>query len=216
MENIEIQANKRTVVGKKVKVLRREGQLPAIIYGQGIEPIPISLQKREATRTIAGITSSSLVNLLVDDETITTLIRDRQFDPVTNELLHVDFLKVSLTEKLTTNVGLEFVGESVAVKELGGIPVTSSEFIEIEALPQDLPDRIEVDLSVLEEIGDSIFVKDLVLPPNIRVLTHPEELVVSIMAPAAEVEEEEEEEVFEEGEEPELVERGKQEEPEED
>ena len=148
----------------------------------------------------------------VDGNDVTTLVRDRQFDPVSGQLLHVDFLRVSLTERIRTSVRLDFQGDAPAVKNFGGILVTGQEQLDIEALPQDLPDRIEVDLSLLEEIGDSIFVSDLNIPEDVELLTSLEEMVIVVTAPAAEPEpEEEEEEEIVEGEEPEVIERGKQE-----
>lgn len=212
MEEIVLQASEREVIGKKVKVLRREGLLPAIVYGQGIDPIPISMDMREAVRILARTSSSTLIHIDVDGNDVTTLVRDRQFDPVSGQLLHVDFLRVSLTERIRTSVRLDFQGDAPAVKNFGGILVTGQEQLDIEALPQDLPDRIEVDLSLLEEIGDSIFVSDLNIPEDVELLTSLEEMVIVVTAPAAEPEpEEEEEEEIVEGEEPEVIERGKQE-----
>jgi len=158
--------------------------------------------------------SSSLIDLEIDGEKHTTLVREKQRDPVTGIVLHIDFYEVSMTEKLQTNVMLEFQGESPAVKELMGVLVTVLESLEIECLPQDLPDRIVADLSTLEEIGDSLYVRDILLPPNIELITDIDGLVVVISAPAVEeIEEVEEIEITEE--EPEVIERGKEEEVEE-
>jgi len=211
MEEVLLQASKRDVVGKKVKALRREGLLPAIVYGRGISPVPISLNTRNANQILSAISSSSLVVLEIDGEKHTTLIRDKQRDPVTEDVLHIDFHEVSMTEKLRTEVMLDFQGESPAVKELMGVLVTVLESLEIECLPQDLPDRIVADLSSLEEIGDSLYVRDISLPPNIELISDIEEMVVIISPPAVEeIEEIEEVEITEE--EPEVIERGKEEE----
>ncbi len=211
MEEVLLQARKRDVVGKQVKTLRREGILPAIVYGRGISSIPISLNTRNANQILSAISSSSLVVLEIDGEKHTTLIRDKQRDPVTEDILHIDFHEVSMTEKLRTEVMLDFQGESPAVKELMGVLVTVLESLEIECLPQDLPDRIVADLSSLEEIGDSLYVRDISLPPNIELISDIEEMVVIISPPAVEeIEEIEEVEITEE--EPEVIERGKEEE----
>jgi len=211
MEEVLLQASKRDVVGKQVKTLRREGILPAIVYGRGISTIPISLNARNANQILSAISSSSLVVLEIDGEKHTTLIRDKQRDPVTGGVLHIDFHEVSMTEKLRTNVMLEFQGESLAVKELMGVLVIVLESLEIECLPQDLPDRIVADLSTLEEIGDSLYVRDIILPPNIELISDIDGLVVVISAPAVEeIEEVEEVEITDE--EPEVIERGKEEE----
>ncbi|MFC2055012.1 50S ribosomal protein L25 [Chloroflexota bacterium] len=214
MEEVLLQASKRDEVGKKVKALRREGILPAIVYGRGISSIPISLNIRNANQMLSATSSSSLVILEIDGKKHTTLIRDKQRDPVTEEILHIDFHVVSMTEKLRTNVMLDFQGESPAVKELMGVLVNVLEYLEIECLPQDLPKRIVADLSTLEEIGDSLYVRDIILPPNIELITDIDEMVVIISAPAVEeIEEIEEVEITEE--EPEVIERGKEEEGEE-
>jgi len=216
MDEIVLQATNRKVIGKKVKVIRREGVLPAIIYGQGIDPRPISMDMRESTRILSTVSSSTLVRVEVEGEDVTTLIRDRQKDPVTGALLHIDFLRVSLTETLRATVSLDFSEEAPAVKNYGGILVTGQESLEIECLPQDLPDRIHVEMAALENIGDAIYVRDLTVPPNIDVLTSIEEMVILVTAPAAEPEPEEEIEEIEEGEEPEVIEKGRKEEGEEE
>jgi len=214
MEEVLLQVSKRDVVGKQVKTLRREGILPAIVYGREISSIPISLNNHKANQILSAITSSNLVVLDIDGEKHTTLVREKQRDPVTGEVLHIDFYEVSMTEKLRTNVMLEFQGESPAVKELMGVLVNVTESLEIECLPQDLPNRIVADLSTLEEIGDSLYIRDIILPPNIELISDIDGLVVVISAPAVEeIEEVEELEITEE--EPEVIERGKEEEVEE-
>lgn len=210
MAEVLLQVSKRDVVGKQVKTLRRDGLLPAIVYGRGISSIPISINSREANRILSAITSSNLVVLDIDGDKHTTLVREKQRDPVTGEVLHMDFYEVSMTEKLRTNVGLEFQGESPAVKELMGVLVTVMESLEVECLPQDLPNQIVADLSTLEEIGDSLYVRDISLPPNVELISDIDGLVVVISPPAVEeIEEVEEVEITEE--EPEVIERGKEE-----
>jgi large subunit ribosomal protein L25 len=218
MEEIVLQANHREAIGKQVKVLRRKGMLPAIIYGKGISPIPISLDYRVVSRVLSKTTTSHLVVVDLGDSQHTTLVRERQRHPVTGNLLHIDFLEVSLTETLRTSVMIELKGESPAVKNYNGVVVTGIETLEVECLPNDLPERIIVDISILNEIGDSIFIRDIPVPPNVEFLTDPDEMLVLITHPVAEEEEEVEEiEELEEEEEPEVIERGKkEEEPEEE
>lgn len=211
MEEVVLIAEKREVIGKKVKVLRRSGELPAILYGHHITPLPILLNHRDANRILPEISSSHLVIVDVEGEKHTTLVRAKQRHPVTGELQHVDFMAVSLTEKLRAKVVLELVGDSPAVQELGGILVTGQEDIEVECLPKDLPERITVDLSCLVKIGDALHVRDLVVPASVNVLSNVEDMVVLITMPAVEVVEEEEEEKIVEGE-PEVIEKGKKEE----
>lgn len=215
MEEVVIKANKREVIGKKVNSLRREGKLPAIVYGHNIEAIPITLDMREAYRSLERLSPSALVIVEIDGEQHYTLIRDRQRNPVKGSIIHIDFQAVSLTEKVRADVSITLVGEAPAVENFLGILVPSLEQLSIECLPKDLPNRIEVDVSALEQIGDSILVSDLTIPEGIEVLSDPDDVVAVVIAQAEE--EEEEEEIEEEEElEPEVVDRGKREEEEEE
>lgn len=217
MDEVVIKANHRQVVGKKVKVLRREGILPAVVYGHNVDSIPISLDMREASRILERISPSALVVVDVDGEQHYTLVRDKQRNPIRGSILHVDFQAVSLDETVRADLNIKIVGEAPAVETYLGIVVPSLEQLSIECLPKDLPDNIEVDISGLNEIGDSLLVRDLVAPNGVEILSDPEDVVVVVIAQAAEEEVEEEEvEVVEEGMEPEVIERGKREEGEED
>jgi large subunit ribosomal protein L25 len=175
MEEFLISAKSRDVIGKQVKALRRGGRLPAVIYGHNLDPIAIDLDTREASRILAGMTSSQFVKIDVDGVSHTALIREKQRHPVRGNLLHVDFLAVSMTEKLRASVSVELEGEAPAAKEYGALIVTSVEMIEVECLPKDLPERITVNLSSLVEIGDAIYVRDIGLPEEVSILTEEEE-----------------------------------------
>lgn len=210
MEKLVIAAEKRTVVGKKVGALRREGKLPGVIYGHKIEPTAIVMDLKEATRVLSMATSSSLLTIELDGKEQSVLIREGQRDHLKNRFLHVDFQVVSLTEKIRAEVNIEITGTAPAVKDVGGVVVEGLNSVHVEALPTDLPERVTVDISGLNEIGDSILVKDIKFSSNVEVLTPEDEMVVLITSPAAEVEEEAEE--LEEGLEPEVIEKGKKEE----
>jgi large subunit ribosomal protein L25 len=212
MEEIVLQAKNRNVIGKQVKALRRQGGLPAILYGS-IDPQPITLDAHGAERVLNSVTSSHLITIEVDGAPHSVLVRERQRNPLTGHLIHVDFQVVSLTEKLRARVLLDLVGDAPAVKDHSGVLVTGLESLDVECYPQDLPERITIDLSILREIGDAIYVRDLNLPEAVEVLAEPEEMVILVTAPEAEPVEEEEEVVVEavEGE-PEVIERGKKEE----
>lgn len=214
MEEVVIKATKREVIGKHVKVMRREGKIPAVIYGRGIEPTPIILDLRESTRTLVGLPTSALVNIDLDGQRLMALVREKQRDFIRGTLKHIDFQAVSTKEKIRVAVGIVLNGEAPAVDVYNGILVTSTEQVMVECFPQDLIDEITVDISGLAEIGDAIYVRDLNIPAAIELLTDPDDLVVVVTAPAAE-EVEEVEEAVAEGEEPERVERRKEEEPEE-
>jgi large subunit ribosomal protein L25 len=216
MEKVIIEAEKRDVTGKQVRALRREGKLPAVIYGYGIDPISIVLDSHSASRTLARASSSTLVTIELAGKQYPTLVRERQLDFIRNELIHVDFLAVSMTEKITANVGIQVEGTAPAVTEFSAIIVNSLTELEVECLPSDLPERFVVDVSGLVEIGDGVYVRDVTPPANVEILTDPDEIIVVATAQAAEeVEEEEEEELLEgeeELEEPEVIGKGKEEE----
>ncbi len=188
MDKVVLKASKRDVIGKQVKALRREGKLPAVLYGRHVDqPLSILLDQKEAATALGRISSSSLVTIDVDGTEYPALVREKQRDYIKNRLLHVDFLAVSLTEKLTAWVGIELAGLSLAVKDYNAILVTGLDEIEVECLPADLPEKIVVDIAALAKVGDSIHVGDLVLSDKVKVLSAPTEMLV--IATAAKVEE---------------------------
>jgi len=208
MEKVVLKASRRDVIGKQVRAIRRAGQLPAVMYGRHVEkPVAILLDARETGRALASVSSSSLVMLELDGKEYPALIREKQRDYIKNRLLHIDFLVVSLTEKLTASVSVELTGMSLAVKDFNAILVTGLDQVEVECLPADLPERIVIDVSSLDKVGDAIYVRDLVLSEKVKVLDAPDEMLV--IATAAKVEEvvepvaaavtEEEAEVIEKG-----------------
>jgi large subunit ribosomal protein L25 len=219
MEKVVLDAEKRTLTGKQVSKLRREGKIPAVIYGRDYEATPITLDLRNTTNTLAKVSSSTILTVVLDGKEQPTLIREIQKNFIRNEILHIDFLAVSSKEKLRTAVSIVLVGEAPVLDEFDALLVNGIEHIEVECYPQDLPESIEVDLSVLKELGDAIYVKDIATPANVEFLTDGEELVVIANAQKEEAVEEEEELAEGEGEggsEPEVIEHGKKEEEEED
>lgn len=213
MEKLVIAAEKRTTIGKKVKVLRREGKLPGIIYGHKYEPTTIIMDQKDATRVLNQATSSSVVTVDLEGKEVAALVREKQRDYLKNRYLHIDFQAVSLTERIRTYVNIELIGIAPAVKDFSGVVVDGVTAVEVEALPGDLPERFVVDISVLKEIGDSILVSDIEIPEKVELLTPADEMVILVTSPAAE--EEEVVEVEEGGTEPEIIEKGKKEEAEE-
>ena len=212
MEKVHLKASHREVTGKQVKAMRREGQLPAVLYGRHMDkPLALTMDLRDASRALAKVSSSTLVTIDLDGQEHAALVREKQRDFIKNRLLHVDFLAVSLDETLTAHVGIELTGMSLAVKDFNAVLVTGLDEIEIECLPGDLPEKIVLDISALVKVGDSIHVRDLVLSDKIKVLSGPEEMLV--IATAAKVEEEPVAEVAAVvAEEPEVIEKGKKEE----
>ena len=188
MEKVVLQAAKRDVVGKQVKALRREGKLPAVIYGRHTEPMNINLDAHSASLLLGRLTSSSLVTINVDGKEHIALVREKQRDYIKNRLLHVDFMDVSLSEKLRTSVSIHFVGVSQAVKDHNAVLVHNLESIEVESLPADLPEHIDVDISVLKRPGEGIRLKDVQVSDKVRLLGDPETMVA--VATFAKIEEE--------------------------
>jgi len=188
MEKVVLKATKRDVVGKQVKALRREGKLPAVIYGRHTDPVNVNLDAHTASVALAKLTASSLVTIDVEGMEHLALVREKQRDYIKNKLLHVDFLAVSLTEKLRTKVAVHFVGLSLAVKDFNAVMVHNLEELEVECLPADLPERIEVDISVLNRPGEGIRLRDVHVSDNVRLLGDPDTMVA--VATFAKVEEE--------------------------
>ena len=217
--DVILEAQKRAVTGRKVGALRRQGFLPGIIYGrigkEQIDPILIQLDLHEASKTINKLTASSFVKLNVEGKQYPVILREAQRDVILRTLLHVDFMAVSLTEKLHASVPIELIGQAPAEINMAAVVVTGISELEIECLPQDLPDRIEVDATVLVDMESVIHVKDLDLPENIDVLSDPDELIAGVTYVTIEEEEEEEEdelaELLDEDVEPEVIEKGKKE-----
>ena len=215
MDEVVLKASSRTVLGKQVKAIRREGKLPAVVYGHHIAPMSIVMDLRDTSRSLQGLAPSALVTVEVEGTPYKALVKEKQRNKITGTLLHVDFLAVSMTEKLRSQVYLEIVGLAPAIKDFDGVLVSGSDEVEVECLPQDLPERIVVDVSGLLKIGDGIYVRNLAVPEGVKILEDPDTMVALITAQAAV--EEEVAPVVEEvvTEEPEVIEHGKKEEEEE-
>jgi len=194
MEQLKLQATPRTVIGKQVKQLRRAGLLPGIIYGSSIEPLAVQFDAREARSIANQAGSSSLINVYVAGipTPYSVIIRDVQWDYLKRVLIHLDLQALSMTEKVRIQISINLMGAAAAVEELGGVLLHLVNEVEVECLPSALVPAIDVDISELTQIGDSISVKDIVVPEGIEILTDAEETVVQISAVVEEVEEEEE------------------------
>ncbi len=184
MDKQTLNAISRTVVGKKTEALRAEGNIPAVVYGHGETNRNITLSRSIFEKVLQKAGESSLLDLVVDSGTpLSVLIQDVQRDPLTGSPLHVDFYLVNMTEKLTTEIPLVYIGESPAVKSLGGILVKTLDHLKVECLPQDLVPEITVDLGVLNTFEDAIHVKDLAIPNGITSLIPLDEAVVRVQPP---------------------------------
>jgi large subunit ribosomal protein L25 len=188
MDQVVLKAEKRDVIGKQVKALRRAGKLPAVIYGRHTEPLNVLLDAHTASLVLGRLTSSSLVTIDLDGKEYPALVREKQRDYIKNRILHVDFLTVSLTETLRASVAVNLVGVSVAVKDYNAVLVTNLQSLEVECLPADLPERIDIDIAVLARPGDGIRVRDVKVSDKVRLLDDPDTMVA--VATFAKVEEE--------------------------
>ncbi|HUE99044.1 MAG TPA: 50S ribosomal protein L25 [Anaerolineales bacterium] len=188
MEKVVIKAEKRGVIGKQVKALRRAGKLPAVIYGRHTEPINVSLDAHGASLVLGKLTSSSLVTIVLDGTEYPTLVREKQRDYIKNRLLHVDFLAVSLTESLRATVAVNLVGVSAAVKDFNAVLVKNLESLEVECLPVDLPEGIDVDISVLARPGDGVRVREVMVSDKVQILNDPDTMVAVATFPKVEEE----------------------------
>lgn len=213
MSEMVLKAKQRTVIGKQVRALRREGLLPAVLYGTGIEPISLELELFEASKVLSKMGSSTLVSLKVGRQTHQVLVREIQRDVIRRDIKHVDFLKVAMDVVIRASVPVELVGEALAVSELGGVLVSGLAVVEVEALPSDLPDRMVVDLELLVEIEDTITVSDLSFGEGVEVLTSMDEVLARVIYQVEEeIEEEEVEEEFLDEEGAEVIDEDKEEE----
>jgi large subunit ribosomal protein L25 len=219
MEQIELAATRRTVEKNAAKRLRQEGKVPGVLYGHAVGNVPLEFEALNLKRILAKAGASQLIQLRIDAASSTqpVLAREIQRDVLSGEPIHVDFLAVSMTEKITAEVTLTLVGEPAAVATGEGLLLQGSNTIEIECLPGDLIPTLEVDVADLE-LNHAIYVSDLRVPDNISILSDPQELVAQVVyEEVLEEEEEEEEELFvEELPEVEVIGRGKAEEEEEE
>ena len=190
MAEQKLVASKREDAGKGVaRKLRADGRVPAVLYGQGAEPQPISVDARELGQLMHG-GANVLVDLVVDGKEHLAMPREVQRDHIKGRYFHVDFLAVSRTQKMTVNVPIRVLGESAGVK-MGGVLEHHLWEVAVECLPTQVPEAIEVDVSELE-IGDSIRVGDLAAPDGAVITSNPEDSVIAVQQPQARVELEEE------------------------
>ncbi|MGZ8595916.1 MAG: 50S ribosomal protein L25 [Actinomycetota bacterium] len=180
----KLQAEKRDETGKGVaRRLRADGRVPGVLYGQGVEPVALSVDSREMFHILHGAAgANALVDLVVDGSEHLVLAREIQRDYIHNSLIHIDFLAVSRTQMITVNVPVVETGEAAGVKE-GGVVEHHLREVAVECFPQDVPDQIEIDITEIE-LGDMVHVSDLVAPEGVTILTNLEDAVLSIITPA--------------------------------
>ena len=177
-----LKAEKRELSGKKTELLRDKGILSVVAYGPKQENISLEVNLREFGKIFKDVGYTGLVNLEFNGKKMPVLIRDLQYNPISNEIVHVDFYAPDLTQTTEVSVPLVFVGESLAVKDLHGEFVRNIDKLDIEALPQDIPHEIQIDISVLNTFEDRIFAKDIKLPNGVKLLEDPEQIIALVTA----------------------------------
>lgn len=188
-DELFLSAKTRKETGKEVEALRKSNVIPAVLYGPNVKNISLTVDDQSFDTVYKQAGESSLFNLQVEDKKpVKVLIQAVQRDPLTDEIIHIDFHQIDMAKKITTEVSLKFLGEAKAVKELGGILVKSLSKIKIECLPQNLVHEMEVDISSLNTFDDIIRVEHLKVPEKITVKEKPGEVVISVQEPRAEEE----------------------------
>ena len=201
MERLELEVSKREITGKKVRFLRRKGIVPANLYGHGIDSIPLQVDAKLLGQVLAQAGKTDLISLKIADVKTPrkVIVRDFQKNTLTDDVLHVDFYQVKMTEKIKADIPLAFIGEAPVLKRKNMSLLHLIDSLPVEALPDALPHNLEVDLSTLEEPDQAIYVKDIQLGDEVTLHGDPEQMVVKVTetrreAEVAEVKEEVEEE----------------------
>jgi large subunit ribosomal protein L25 len=199
----ELKVNTREIKGKKVKALRREGIIPINLYGPNMDSISLQAETDVLRRLINKAGRNALISLKIegDKKSKQVMLRDVQRDALNGKLLHVDLFQVDMSHKLRVEVPIMFIGESSAAKGKGNMLIENLTSLHVEALPADIPQHIEVDLSVLVALGQAIHIRDLKAEAKVVVLNDPDQIIVKIMEAKIEVEPVAVAEVTEEGEE---------------
>ncbi|MFH1186657.1 MAG: 50S ribosomal protein L25 [Candidatus Levyibacteriota bacterium] len=205
MKHPQLSVEKRKILGKKVKNLRREGILPANIYGKDIKSASVQVSFNDFDKIYKQVGATGIVDVEFDGKTIPSLIHSVQTN-YHRTPLHADFFKVNLKEKIKTMVPLSFIGEPIAVSEKLGLLMEILHEIEVEALPEELPENIEVNVENLAAVNDQITVADLKSPSGVTILTDPGQVVAKIAELIVEEPEPEEPAEGEEGAEGEVAE----------
>lgn len=189
MQTIQLSAQTRSVVGRKVSTLRQADMIPGVLYGHGIENVNVVIPFKKFQQAYNQAGESTLVDLQIDEKTpVKVIINDVQKDSLNGKLTHVDFYQVNMKEKITAEVPLEFIGEAGAVKTLGGILLKNITKVEVEALPGDLPHELKIDISALNTFDDKITIGDIQLPAGVTIKADATEAVVMVEPPRSEEE----------------------------
>jgi large subunit ribosomal protein L25 len=180
MSELVLNAERRTVKGKQVNRLRREGVLPGVVYGPGSAPTAIQMNARAATRVIRKLKGAELIDLVIDGETKPVLLQDIERHAIRGDFEHVDLYAPDMHKPLRVYVPISLTGVSFAVNSLSGVLVRGMTELYVECLPRDLISGVTVDISVLQQINQSVTVKDIAVPATVNVLDDPDSMVVRV------------------------------------
>lgn len=186
MADLVLNADRRTVTGKKVNRLRRAGLLPAVVYGPNTEPVAVQLNAREAARVIRRIAGTQLVDLVVDGQRRKVLVHELQRDPIRGDYTHADFYAPDMSRPFRVAIPIHLTGSSFAVTGFSGVLVRGLTDLVIECLPDNLIPSITVDISPIVEIGQAIYVRDVQVPDTVKVLSDPDDMVARVTYQAKE------------------------------
>lgn len=177
---MELTVQKREKFGKAVKALRREGLIPAELYGHGLENLHLSVPAKEFNKVFREAGESTLINIVLGSDRRPAMIHDIARDPVSDEILNIDFHQVRLDERIKVKVPVNFTGDPPAVREKGGVLIKAMHEIEVEALPGNIPPALEAPLGKLTELNQSLYVKDLNTPEGIKLVVNPETVMATV------------------------------------
>ncbi len=186
---MELKVQKREVLGRQVSGLRKKGFIPAELYGKGVTNLHLVVPAKDFKKVFKQAGESTIINIEFEGKKYPSLVHDLSYDRLSNEIASIDFYKVNMAEKIKVKVPMEFVGIAPAIKEKSGILVKALHEIEIESLPIDIPHDIKVNLVKLVDIGQSIYIKDLDIPKNVKIFVGPDTVVATITAQMTEEEE---------------------------
>jgi large subunit ribosomal protein L25 len=190
MEQLTLVATRRTVLGKKVKRLRRDGRTPGMLYGHGQESQPIDLDTSDFLKVYRQVGGTALVTVAVDGKSIQVLIRKVAIEPIKRTPIHIDLYQVRMDEPITSSVPIVFEGSAPAVSQHGGVLLHPLSHVTVRCLPAHLPPSFHVDLSKLTEVDQALTVGDLPKIEGVEVLGDPHEIVAKVMPPRRPEEEE--------------------------
>jgi len=183
---MDLNAEKREKFGRATKAVRKAGYIPAELYGRGLENIHLSIATKEFAKVLKEAGENTVVQLVVDGERHPVMVHEVSRNYLTSEVDHIDLYQVRMDEMITAKIPLEFTGTAPGVRDKGGVLNKGISEIEVEALPGDLPHRLTVDVSSLDDVNKSLRVKDIIVPKGVKILVSMEMAIATVMPPMAE------------------------------